>query len=123
MDTDAHGFEENDLTGAVIGSAFEVSKGLGAGFLETVYERALIRELALRGCRQSSRPGNARREGILYDFPGRDSPVESPGISWTKAIRVHPWPSVAHFWVPFVRVLPGGKTNGMGHGWTRMHTD
>ena len=49
MDTDAHGLEENDLTGAVIGSAFEVSRVLGAGFLETVYERALIRELALRG--------------------------------------------------------------------------
>ena len=48
MDTDAHG-SESDLTEAVIGSAFEVANVLGAGFLEKVYERALIRELALRG--------------------------------------------------------------------------
>ncbi len=38
-----------DLTEAVIGAAFEVSNVLGAGFLEKVYERALIRELVLRG--------------------------------------------------------------------------
>jgi GxxExxY protein len=48
MDTDAHGSESN-LTEAVMGSAFEVANVLGAGFLEKVYERALIRELALRG--------------------------------------------------------------------------
>jgi len=48
MDTDAHGLE-SDLTEIVIGSAFEIAKVLGAGFLEKVYERALIRELTLRG--------------------------------------------------------------------------
>jgi len=37
MDTDGHGLETN-LTEAVIGSAFEVSKVLGAAFLEKVYE-------------------------------------------------------------------------------------
>ena len=49
MHTDGHGLEESDLTEIVIGSAFEISKVLGAGFLEKVYERALIRELTLRG--------------------------------------------------------------------------
>ena len=49
MDTDAHGLQDSDLTETVIGCAFEISKVLGAGFLEKVYERALIRELALRG--------------------------------------------------------------------------
>jgi GxxExxY protein len=48
MDTDAHG-SESDLTEAVIGSAFEVANVVGTGFLEKLYERALIRELALRG--------------------------------------------------------------------------
>jgi len=48
MDTDTHG-SESDLTKAAIGSAFEVANVLGAGFLEKVYERALLRELALRG--------------------------------------------------------------------------
>ena len=47
MDTDAHEWE-SDLTEAVIGAAFEVANVRGAGFLEKVYERALIRELALR---------------------------------------------------------------------------
>jgi GxxExxY protein len=33
----------------VFAAIFEVSNTLGAGFLEKVYERALLRELALRG--------------------------------------------------------------------------
>src|ERR1700680_5127880 len=40
-----------DLTDGVIGAIYEVSNVLGAGFLEKVYERALVRELALRGLR------------------------------------------------------------------------
>ena len=36
-------------TEAVIGAAFEVARVLGPGFLEKVYERALIKELGLRG--------------------------------------------------------------------------
>ena len=48
MDTDAHEWE-SDLTEVVIGAAFEVANVIGAGFLEKVYERALIYELALRG--------------------------------------------------------------------------
>ncbi len=34
---------------AVIGAAYEVQNVLGAGFLEKVYERALARELIIRG--------------------------------------------------------------------------
>ena len=48
MDTDAHEWE-SDLTEVVIGAAFAVANVLGAGFLEKVYERALIHELALQG--------------------------------------------------------------------------
>ena len=48
MDTDAHG-SESDVTEALIGSAFEVANVLGAGFLEKVYERALLREFAFPG--------------------------------------------------------------------------
>jgi GxxExxY protein len=40
-----------DLVERVIGAIYEVSNVLGAGFLEKVYERALVRELALRGLR------------------------------------------------------------------------
>lgn len=34
---------------SVIGAAYEVSNVLGAGFLEKIYERGLVRELRLRG--------------------------------------------------------------------------
>ena len=33
----------------VVGAVYEVANTLGAGFLEKVYERALVRELMLRG--------------------------------------------------------------------------
>ena len=39
----------DELVETVIGPAYEVSNVLGAGFLEKVYERALTRELSLRG--------------------------------------------------------------------------
>jgi GxxExxY protein len=39
------------LSERVIGAIFEVANTLGAGFLEKVYERALVRELRMRGMR------------------------------------------------------------------------
>ena len=48
MNADEHAFLES-LTERVLSAIFEVSNTLGAGFLEKVYERALLRELALRG--------------------------------------------------------------------------
>jgi GxxExxY protein len=42
------------LTEEVLAAIFEVSNTLGAGFLEKVYERALLRELALRGIQAKS---------------------------------------------------------------------
>jgi GxxExxY protein len=48
MNADEHAFLES-LTERVLSAIFEVSNALGAGFLEKVYERALLRELALRG--------------------------------------------------------------------------
>ena len=44
----------DSLSERVLGAVFEVSNTLGAGFLEKVYERALLRELALRGIRTAS---------------------------------------------------------------------
>jgi GxxExxY protein len=41
----------DSLSEKVLGAVFEVSNTLGAGFLEKVYRRALIRELSLRGIR------------------------------------------------------------------------
>src|SRR5260370_21311213 len=52
MNTDERGFDS--LTERVLGAVFEVSNTLGSGFLEEVYERALIRELAIQGIRATS---------------------------------------------------------------------
>ena len=45
MNTDEHGC----LTEKVLAAVFEVSNTLGLGFLEKVYERALLKELNIRG--------------------------------------------------------------------------
>ena len=44
----------DSLTETVLGAVFEVSNTLGAGFLEKVYERALLRELGLRSIRATA---------------------------------------------------------------------
>ena len=42
-------YPHQDLTRQVIGAAFEVHRELGPGFLEKVYETALVRELEASG--------------------------------------------------------------------------
>lgn len=44
----------NALSEKVLGAVFEVSNTLGPGFLEKVYQRALLRELSLRGIRATA---------------------------------------------------------------------
>ena len=44
----------DSLTESVLGAIFEVSNTLGAGFLEKVYQRALLRELGLRSIRATA---------------------------------------------------------------------
>ncbi len=52
MNTDERGFDS--LTERVLGAVFEVSNTLGAGFLEKVYERALLTELRLCSIRATA---------------------------------------------------------------------
>jgi len=54
MNTDVR--YDRQLTEKVIGAAIEVSNNLGAGFLEKVYERALLVELRGRGVAVTSQP-------------------------------------------------------------------
>ena len=53
MNTDQHRYFDA-LTERVSGAVFEVSNPLGAGFLEKVYQRALLHELSLRGIRAAA---------------------------------------------------------------------
>jgi len=53
MNTDKTGYC-NPLTERVLSAVFEVSNTLGAGFLEKVYERALLHEFNLRGIRATA---------------------------------------------------------------------
>lgn len=42
-------FPHKEITGKILSAAFQVHNVLGPGFLEKVYENALLRELRLRG--------------------------------------------------------------------------
>lgn len=46
--------EINDITYTINGAAFEVNRVLGSGFLEKVYENALLVELKERGLNAES---------------------------------------------------------------------
>ena len=62
----------DSLTDSIIGAAFEVSNTLGAGFLEKVYERALLRELKLQGIPpnlKSISPSSTRARTLEISLP------------------------------------------------------
>lgn len=47
--------EYGELTGKIIGAAIKVHKALGPGFLESIYENALVIERGNLGWRSSNR--------------------------------------------------------------------
>jgi len=49
MNTDEYELEINDVTKKIIGCVYAVSNTLGCGFLEKVYENALVHELKRNG--------------------------------------------------------------------------
>lgn len=69
--------ELEELTGQIIGAAIEVHKALGPGFLEAIYENALVHELRKRGLKVEQQVEVA----VLYDS------VEVANIGWTCSWR------------------------------------
>jgi len=56
----------NEITEKIIGAAFKVSNGLGAGFLEKVYENALVHELKKAGLAvEQQKPVDVYYDGVV----------------------------------------------------------
>lgn len=79
---------ERDLTEKIIGACLEVSNELGAGFLESVYEKALLIALAERGLKaQTQVPLAVRFRGQIAGEFYADILVENRVIIEVKAVK------------------------------------
>jgi len=86
MKTDAQRTELDHLTERVIGCAFEVSNTLGCGFLEKVYENALVVELRRAGMRvEQQKLIQVRYKGELVGECVLDLLIEDVVIAEVKA--------------------------------------
>jgi len=84
----------NDITYAINGAVFEVNKVLGPGFLEKVYENALLLELRTRGLKvESQAPIKVHYKGNVVGEYIADILVENRVIIEIKTVenldRIH----------------------------------
>lgn len=79
----------NDITGEIIDAAIEVHKTLGPGLLESVYEKALKRELELRGLKaDNQQPVEVIYKGVnVADDLRLDMIVEDKVIVELKSVE------------------------------------
>ncbi|MBK9163254.1 MAG: GxxExxY protein [Acidobacteria bacterium] len=78
---------DDELTGAIIYASFEVSNELGAGFLESVYEKALIVALAQRGLNINAQvPLKVRFRNVIVGDFFADLIVEDKVLIELKAV-------------------------------------
>ncbi len=82
-----HKMINEEITGAIINASFEVSNELGAGFLESVYEKALIVALAQRGLNISAQvPLKVRFRNVIVGEFFADLIVEEKVLVKLKAV-------------------------------------
>ena len=75
------------LTGQVIGAAMEVHRVLGPGFLESIYHRALVHELKLRGLNvETERAIDIRYKDARVGVHRLDLIVETSVVVELKAV-------------------------------------
>lgn len=80
--------EHGALTQQIIGAAIEVHRRLGPGFLEAIYENALLHELRKRGLRAESQvPVAVLYDGIAVGEHRLDLLVEETIVVELKAIK------------------------------------
>jgi GxxExxY protein len=80
---------ENNLSKKIIGAAIEVHKILGAGLLESTYEKCLCRELELKGlCFEPQKSLPVEYKGVMIDSGYRlDLVVERSVILELKSVE------------------------------------
>lgn len=87
MNTDERRLELNRVTERVIGCAFVVGNTLGVGFLEKVYENALVHELREHGLKvEQQRPIEVWYDGVIVGNYQADLLVEESVITELKAV-------------------------------------
>lgn len=80
--------KHEELTGRIIGCAFEVMNELGAGFLESVYEKALLLALQQKGIAATSQhPVSVCFRGECVGDYYADLLVEGTVVVELKAVR------------------------------------
>ena len=79
--------ELDELTERIIGAVFQVSNTLGVGYLEKVYERALVHELAKRGMQvQAQLPIQVVYDGVVVGNYASDIVVDGKVLLELKAV-------------------------------------
>ncbi|MGD0999600.1 MAG: GxxExxY protein [Candidatus Brocadiia bacterium] len=80
--------EMDKLSERIIGCAYAVSNGLGAGFLEKVYENALAHELRKAGLRAEQQcPLRVEYDGVVVGEYAADLLVEGCIVIELKAVK------------------------------------
>jgi GxxExxY protein len=78
----------NQITETIIGCAYEIGNGLGCGFLEKVYENALMVSLTHAGLKaQQQCPIVVRWKGVVVGEYFADLLVESSVVVEIKAVK------------------------------------
>ena len=88
IDTDGRREALNKITERVIGCALEVSKVLGCGFLEKVYENALVQEMRRQGLTVAQQsPISVHYDDVIVGEYVADLLVENAGLVEIKAVQ------------------------------------
>ena len=78
----------NEVTKRIISCAYAVSNGLGAGFLEKVYENALAHELRKSGLQTRQQQAiNVAYDGVIVGDYAADIVVENSVLLELKAVK------------------------------------
>src|SRR2546430_747951 len=78
----------NQITECIIGCAYKVGRTLGCGFLEKVYENALVYELRNAGLKTEPQHGiEVRYDGIVVGEYAADILVEDCVLIELKAVK------------------------------------